>query len=96
MLACWAGLTRALLQVGEHFAQWGRVMDVVLIKDLKAILEHCSRMASLQQDVEFAEQKESFSHKKGPARDIWRAGQNPLSILESECLAQAVHSLIPV
>lgn len=57
--ACW------VLQIGHHFSKWGRVMDVVMVKDFGPLLNLAATATSLEQQRKAVQDKRVHSRKAG-------------------------------
>jgi hypothetical protein len=44
-------------QIGDHFSQFGVVMDVVLIKDFGPLLTYCTEATMLEKERQVADQR---------------------------------------
>lgn len=53
------------LQIGHHFSKWGRVMDVVMVKDFGPLLNLASTATTLEQNRKAAETKLAHGRKAG-------------------------------
>lgn len=58
-----------IMQIGHHFSKWGRVMDVVMVKDFGPLLNLASTATTLEQNRKAAETKLAHGRKAGAAPD---------------------------
>lgn len=54
-------------QIGQHFSRFGKVMDVVLVKDFGPLLNLASTATTLEQQRRTAEERLARGHNAGKA-----------------------------
>jgi hypothetical protein len=54
-------------QIGQHFSRFGKVMDVVLVKDFGPLLNLASTATALEQQRRIAEERLARGHNAGEA-----------------------------
>jgi hypothetical protein len=65
------------LQIGHHFSRWGRVMDVVMVKDFGPLLNLASTATSLEQQRKAAESRMVHGRKAGGSDDCCQSEDQP-------------------
>jgi hypothetical protein len=53
------------MQIGQHFSRFGKVMDVVLVKDFGPLLNLASTATALEQQRRHAEERLARGHHAG-------------------------------
>jgi hypothetical protein len=65
-IACCAAVScHACVQIGQHFSRFGKVMDVVLVKDFGPLLNLASTATALEQQRRAAEDRLARGHHAG-------------------------------
>jgi hypothetical protein len=59
------------LQIGRHFSKWGRVMDVVMVKDFGPLLSLAETATHLEQQRKAAESKPAHGKRAGRRAEVW-------------------------
>jgi hypothetical protein len=63
--------TLFILQIGRHFSKWGRVMDVVMVKDFGPLLSLAETATNLEQQRKAAESKPAHGKRAGRSTAVW-------------------------